>query len=196
MRRYTVAIDLDGVIWDLVTPWLAKYNEITGEHVDISDIKSYKIGDYVEHEGILNYILEVNNFWNEVKLYDDALTAIEKLKSCPELDLVICTSTSYKIAQQKISKLLELVPILDEKDIVLTSRKELLDVHFMIDDYENNLKRMANGNKGVAILIDRPYNKSFPNSTYGILRKGSLLETADSIIDYIEGQKEMIRKFS
>ena len=38
MRKIKVAIDLDGVIWDLVTHWVDTYNDIYKDN--ILDIKS------------------------------------------------------------------------------------------------------------------------------------------------------------
>lgn len=196
MRKFVIAIDLDGVIWDLVTPWLAKYNSITNENVKVEDIKTYNISEYIEHEGILHYILETESFWDSVNLYPGVAEAIRLLKECPDIDLVICSATCYKIAGHKIRRLMQLLPDIDSDDLVLTSRKDLLDAHFMIDDYEDNLKHMAVTGKGVPILINQPYNKYFPNKTYGILRKGSLLEAAQTIINFINSKDDVVSKLS
>lgn len=191
MRKFTVAIDLDGVIWDLVTPWITRYNEITNEGINVKDIKKYNIAEYVKHEGILHYILENESFWDKVDLYPGAATAIRLLKECPDIDLVISSATCYKIAGYKIKRLMQLLPDIKSDDLVLTSRKDLLDVDFMIDDYEDNLKHMVATDKGVPILINQHYNKSFPNTTYGILRKESLLEAAQTIINFINSKNEV-----
>lgn len=196
MRKFIIAIDLDGVIWDLVTPWIAKYNSITNEDIKAEDIKTYNIAEYIEHEGILHYILETESFWDKVDLYPGVEEAIRLLKECPEIDLVISSATCYKIAGHKIRRLMQLLPDIGANDLVLTSRKDLLDVHFMIDDYEDNLKHMAATGKGVPILIDQPYNRSFPNSTYGILRKGNLLEAAQTIINFINSKNDVVSMLS
>lgn len=196
MRKFIIAIDLDGVIWDLVTPWIAKYNSITNEDIKVEDIKTYNIAEYIEHEGILHYILETESFWDKVDLYPGVEEAIRLLKECPEIDFVISSATCYKIASHKIRCLMQLLPDIGANDLVLTSRKDLLDVHFMIDDYEDNLKHMAATGKGVPILIDQPYNRSFPNSTYGILRKGSLLEAAQTIINFINSKNDVVSMLS
>lgn len=185
MQSYTVAIDLDGVMWDLITPWLEQYNRFTNENVTIDQIKSYHISEYVNHEEILYYILESASFWENIKPYEGARDAIQMLKEQSEIDLVIATNTCYKIASAKINHMLELFPEIQPDEVILTKRKDLLNVDFLIDDYENNLRQTLVRHR-IPVLIDQPYNRHFANNTYGIIRKSNLLEAAQMIVHYLE----------
>ena len=42
-----IGIDLDDTLWDLLTPWLAKFRELTGYEIYPRDIKSWDIESYI-----------------------------------------------------------------------------------------------------------------------------------------------------
>lgn len=191
MRKFEIAVDLDGVIWDLLNPWLSRYNNITGGKIDINDIKSYELDEYIEHRELLQYILKMNDFWESVEPYPGAVGAIDVLLNHPLVNLSIVTATSYEIAHMKIKRLLELIPSLPEENIILTSKKELIAAHVLIDDYENNLRHMAVTGKGVPILIDQPYNRNFDNNTYGVVRCNSLIDAVSLITCHIYNGDEI-----
>lgn len=174
----SIGIDIDGVIWDLLTPWIKKYNRVMNETIDISEIKEYNISKYVKNPHALYYLLEWDNFWDNMELYDGVYETIEKLNSDPNVALYIVTSTSYNICNKKFNKLLELLPMLDKNQIVVTQDKTILCLDWLIDDWENNLK-LGYGKK---VLVNQTYNENFPNELYSIPRVDSLKEAIDYII--------------
>lgn len=185
MENIRVAVDLDMTLWNLVEPWLAAYNEITNESVTLSDIKSYQIADYVQHPEILPYILETDGFWETVCLYDGVYEAVEKMKQNPKIDLIIATATNYKVAPAKFHRLFELLPMLDEKQLVIAARKDLLAVDFLIDDWESNLRDVEHVKYTTPILITQPYNEAFPDTLYGIKRAKNFVSAAAAIEKYV-----------
>lgn len=185
MEKIRVAVDLDGVLFDLVNPWLAAYNEITNESVKPEDIKTYQIAEYVKRPEILAYILETDGFWETVCLYDGVYEAIDKLQKHPMIDLVIATATSYKIGPAKFHRLFELLPMLDEKQLIIASRKDLIAADFLVDDWECNLRDVEHVKYTTPILITQPYNESFPDSIYGIKRAKNFVSAADAIEKYV-----------
>ncbi|MGF6375001.1 5'(3')-deoxyribonucleotidase [Clostridiales Family XIII bacterium PM5-7] len=180
---YKVAIDLDNTIWNLTTPWIEHYNKVSGDSLKEEDIKTYNIADYIEgrHEELLYYILEMPSFWECVDLYEDSEEAVNRLLDNPKVDLVIATATATENALHKINRLLELLPNLDSRQIVLIHRKDMLDVDFIIDDYHKNLVHLENKKTCKGILIDHLYNRDFNNSQYGIERCDSLSSAVDKI---------------
>jgi len=159
-RRYDkirVGIDLDNVIWDLTTPWLERFNHITGDWLKPEDITTYDITEHM-HKGnadILYYILEQSDFWDNVKPYDGVYETLRDFNR--NFDVYIVTSTSYKIASRKLSRFLDLFPFMCYNQIITCHNKQMINVDWMIDDYEKNL---VNGNFN-KVLIDQPYNKDF-----------------------------------
>ena len=69
MKKIKIGIDLDNTIWELVTPWLALYNQIANDNVQLNDITEYDINKFVKSPETLHYILEMPNFWDSVELY-------------------------------------------------------------------------------------------------------------------------------
>ena len=184
MKKWKVGIDIDGVIWDLVTPWLAQYSDIIDEQIGLTDITEYDITKFVKSPETLWYILEMSCFWDNVNLYDGVRDAIKELIEDDRFEIYIVTKTSYKVAAAKFARLFKLIPELNEENIVVASNKGILDLDFLIDDYERNLLGILD--KGVPILISQPYNEFFPEVQYGIIRKNNLPEAVDMIVNYID----------
>ena len=185
MERIRVAVDLDGCIWDLVTPWLTAYNKITNESVKPEDIKTYDIMQYVKWPEMLPCVLEMDEFWETVCLYDGVYEAIDKLNKHPMIDLVIATATNYKVARAKFDRLFTLLPMLNEKQLIIANRKDLLAVDFLVDDWECNLRDVEHVKYTTPILITQPYNETFPDTLYGIKRAKNLVSAADAIEKYV-----------
>jgi 5'(3')-deoxyribonucleotidase len=185
MIKYTVGIDLDGVIWEVLDNILDTYNRICRENVKTEDIKSYDISQYVNNQDVLDGILKFPSFvWEKVEIYPHTKAAIEKLLGDERIDLQIVTATPYNVAPVKIDNLLRQLPMLSNKHITLTERKDMMDLDFLVDDYEENLHGIVYKG-GSAILINKVYNLTFPARQYGIVRCENLLEATELIIEAI-----------
>ena len=185
MKIFRVAVDLDNTVWNLVDPWLQAYFKLTHERIKPEDIKTYSLKEYVTYPEILPEILELPDFWNHVELYDGVYEAIEHLCENPAIDLVIATATSYRVGRAKFDRLFELLPMLDESQLIVTSRKDLLDVDFLVDDWEENLRHTVHDSHTQPILITQPYNEALPESIYRIKRARSLVDAVDAIEKYV-----------
>ncbi len=185
--KKTIAIDADGVLYDLLTPWVKAYNDIFDDDLDPNNITSYDISKFTKCDrDSLMYILEREDFWDSIKLYNGVYEAIELLTQKEDIDLVIATATGYKTAVPKFEKIFSLLPMLKKEQLIMIGRKDLLDVDILIDDWEQNLKKMACSLSKTPILITQPYNRSFTNYEYGILRFDNLAKAVDYILNYVE----------
>lgn len=192
MRKITIAVDADGVLYDLLGPWLKLYNDVFDDDLSPDTIEQYGLQSYVKcDEKSLHLLLQRADMWEQIKLYKGVRAAIEKLNSNPVVDLVIVTATSYKTCLPKFDKILRMLPMLQEDQIVMTSRKDLIKANFLIDDWEDNLKYMASTKYGIPILVTQSYNKSFPNTQYGITRAKSSEEALQMVIDYINKLQQL-----
>ena len=180
-----MAIDMDGVMYDLLTPWLKEYNEIFDDNLSVEEVVTYDLSKYTKCDReSLCYILERPDFWDKIELYDGVYESIDRLNKSPKIDLVVATATSYKTAIPKFKRVFELLPMLNEDNLIVTNRKDLLNVDILVDDWENNLKKMAFWGNKSPILITQNYNRTFPNTEYGIIRCGSLLEATNLILKW------------
>lgn len=194
MRKKKIAIDVDGVLYDLVTPWLNLYNEVYDDTLKLNNIEQYDLSKYTKcSKKEMNELLQDSSIWKQIKLYRGVKKYINLLNDSPEVDLFLVTATSYKACKNKFDRLFELLPMLDENQLVITSRKDLIGANFFIDDWEDNLREMALTKCGVPILVTQPYNKGFPNSLYGITRANNTREALKMVVDYMEKQKDIFK---
>lgn len=194
MRKKKVAIDVDGVLYDLVTPWLNVYNEVYDDTLKLRNIEQYDLSKYTKcSKEEMSQLLQEPAIWEQIKLYRGVKKYIQELNNNENVDLFLVTATSYKTCKYKFDRLFELLPMLNENQLVITSRKDLIGANFFVDDWEDNLREMALTKHGVPILVTQPYNKSFPNSLYGITRADNTKEALKMVVDYIEKQKDIFK---
>lgn len=154
--RQKVALDLDGVIWDLVRPWVKYYNRLYKDNVLYENIKEYDLSksltkaSYDEIKDLLNNKF----FWNLVFPFEYSKEYLYKLNN--KYDLYIATATNYKLVEIKTERFLMFFPFIDRHQIICIHNKSLLDVDWLVDDCIDNLKE-GNFNK---IILDAPYNRN------------------------------------
>lgn len=178
MRNFKskIALDLDGVIWDLVDPWVNNYNLLYDDNIKTTDIKEYKLSSTLTKatsEELHNILLQ-ENFWNNVFPFPNAFEYLDKLNN--EYDLYIATKTDYRIYEIKVNRVLKLFPFIKPEQIICINNKSLLDVDWLVDDCADNLN--GNYNK---ILLDASYNRS----NYEFIRAKDLKEVYN-IIKFME----------
>ena len=173
-----IAIDLDNTFWDLSSTWLKFYNEMFNDNVETKDILNYDISKYTKkcHKETLMFILNFSHFWSNVKPYPYSIEYLRKLNN--EYKLYIATNTNSKaLKTNKISHFLKLCPFIKDEQIIKINNKQLLNVDYMVDDYEKNLI----GGSYNKILINQPYNEAFLNIDYNIKRCNNLKEVYELI---------------
>lgn len=155
MYRKKIAIDLDGVIWDLVKPWILVYNILYMDNIKLTDITEYKLSHTLTKatsKEICDILLRPF-FWELVFPFEESEEYLYKLNN--EFDLYIATKTDYKLFEVKVDRLLNLFPFLNSEQIICIDNKGLLNVDWLVDDCVDNLK---NG-KFNKIILDATYNR-------------------------------------
>jgi 5'(3')-deoxyribonucleotidase len=155
MRR-KLAVDIDNTLWDLITPWLDYYNRRYNDNIRYEEIVDYNFFNIIKtitREEML-HLLSEKEFWDNVYPYPTSIPFLKKLND--EFELYIATSTSYKTPREKFDKLFTFFDFLDEDQLIVTSKKQLLNVDIMIDDCADCLI----GGDYTKLLIDAPYNRN------------------------------------
>ena len=185
-KKIKIGVDLDDVLWDLVDAWLKRHNEITGDDVKPEDVASWDISQYINkgnHDSLF-YILRQNGFWKTVEPTKNAVECLERLISHPYLDVYITTATYPDTAAEKINRLKELFPFIDERKVVMTASKHILDLDILVDDNPGNLCSMRPG--CMKILFDRPHNWWCNEAGIKAIRLKKWEDIYDYIIKIIE----------
>lgn len=162
MYKQKVALDLDGVIWDLVVPWINQYNILFNDDKQLEDITEYKLSNTLVKATSqeLDEILLNNDFWKNVLPFKYAVEYLEKLNN--EFDLYIVTKTDYRLFEIKVNRILHLFPFIQPYQIVCLYNKQLFNADWFVDDCIDNLVG-GNFNK---IILDAPYNRDTEYNWY------------------------------
>lgn len=157
-----IGIDLDDTFWDLLVAWINRYNQNADDNLKPSDIRTWDIKRYVK-DGYTNYlfsILEDPSFWKTVNPKPRSVYFMQKLLE-EHHELYIVTATASQTAYMKMMRFFELCPFMKEEQIILTGKKQLIDVDVLVDDYPKNLI----GGKYKKLLFDAPHNWDYDETT-------------------------------
>ena len=183
-----IGVDLDDVLWDLMSTWISRYNDMVDDNLTIEDIKSWDVAQYIKRgtEGILNYIPQQNDFWEDVEPIPDSKECLQQLIKDGYLIYVV-TASSYTNLKEKMSRFYSLFPFIEEEHVVIIHRKQMMDLDMLIDDKPGNLED-ANYLK---VLFDRPHNRSFDEDKISAVR----LKTWPEIYKYIKQELPIERSY-
>lgn len=155
-----VFVDIDGVVADLLSEWLYRYNKDYDDDLLPRDITEWGIEKFVKPacgKKIFEYI-ENPNIYDDVKPIPLALEGIYTIR---EKFRVVFATTSTAGAMGRKYKWLQDWGFLDlgwksTRDYIEIGDKSLLNEnHILIDDNIENLERFS----GYGFLFDAPYNR-------------------------------------
>lgn len=181
-----IGIDLDDVIWNTLEAWLKRYNEITDDDIEVSDVKSWDIAQYIKkgNREMLFYVLEQNDFWETVQPKNDSQRVLKQLID-DGYDVYIVTASGYKNLHKKMERLFELYPFLNFSNVIITRTKQMIDLDVLIDDNPENLCEGSYKK----VLFDRPHNQWCAEKNIGATRVSSW----DQIYDYIKEKEPIVK---
>lgn len=162
MKR--IMIDLDETI--CTGGYLEAVNRYLNTNYKEDEIEDYYVENVMEpeeKERFLDYFYKNVNIYKEVKIIPDSLRVIESLSH--HYDIYITTAfvdkrrvvESAVMAQYKYQWIIENMPYIDPKKIVLTGSKDIVMCEIKIDDKVANLK----GYGEIKLLLDQPHNQKF-----------------------------------
>lgn len=178
---FTIAIDMDDTIEDLLVTWIKWLNKEHNLNASIEDVKSYDMKDlYPELSSDEIYApLFDDAFWYYVFPKDNASHYIKKLIENGQ-DVYIVTSSHYATIKNKIEAIIkQYFPFIDWQHIITTCNKQMIKCDIMIDDAPYNLE---NG-EYVRVLFDAPHNQNYAAEENKMKRVHNWEETYNLIKD-------------
>ena len=177
-----IALDVDGVLADIILVWLDNYNRTHKKSVSKNDIVRW---DFWEELGLNKYTFyqELSNCWSRWKavppMEQGIANAVEMLRSVGKVDIVTAreeATTEYVMQwlEHNYIKYDDYVTVPDGRD------KANLGYDIFIDDSPHNVIRIAAKGKN-ALLYDQPWNKSISDSK--IIRIKKLAEAVNVIAE-------------
>lgn len=197
--KITVMIDLDDCIWDLVGNWIEEYKdkyrythildyymETNEQKMNKSMVVSWDIESCLKprDKELFWNILDTKEFWERVTIPEATKTALKRLNSHENIDLIICTDTHYKSATHKLTHLFNQLSFLSPSQVICAKEKWRIGCNVVIDDKPETLERfMRKKDPPLVVKIRQPWNEdtiydaSFPRVDE---------ELADNIITFAE----------
>lgn len=144
--KITVICDLDDVLWPLADDWIDCYKEASSMISDINNSSGINNSEeYNSHDKYLDKsmvtswdieaclqpayknlfwaILDADEFWEDITVPQATKDALNKLNSCENIDLIICTDTYYKSATAKLTRFFELFPFIEPHQVICMKEK-------------------------------------------------------------------------
>ena len=180
MNPVKIALDVDGVLADIILVWINEYNRKHSKSISKEGIKNW---DFWRELGVDKYefcyqLSQCWSQWKEVPTMEEYIAdAVNRLHSVGAVDIVTARdqeSTKYVINWLEYNgiKYNEYVAVPDGRD------KANLDYDVFIDDSPHNATRMVTKGRNV-LLYDQPWNKSIKDAKVTRIKK--LAEAADII---------------
>ena len=157
-------IDLDETI--CTGGYLEAVNEYLKTDYKDTDIETYFVEDIMEDEEkekFLDYFYKNVNIYKNIHMIPDSIKVIEALSH--EYEIYITTAFVDKrrvyesgvMAMYKYQWIIENMPFIDPKKIILTGSKDVVMCDIKIDDKVSNLK----GYGDIKLLLTQPHNEKF-----------------------------------
>ncbi len=164
MEKPIALIDVDGVVADLHTEWLKRYNDDYNDDLKYTQINKWSIDEFVKPEcgrKIYEY-LKTPDLYNYVPEVDGAVVGVNSLRAIG-YRVVFLTAGFYtsKIEWLHNHDLTVEYPYGDNRwdtvtDVVIAGDKSLIPGTLMVDDRPENLRQ---GNTRFKVLFDQPWNR-------------------------------------
>lgn len=159
MSNFTVLIDLDSTVYDLLTPWLEWYNRNYNDSLRLQDIDRWSWHEICKPEcGTKLYsFLNKKGLFSSLKPFDGALEAIREVHALGIKQVFCSTIVGTTGAREKEDAIIRDFPFLGKASLVLVGKdKDLVKGDVLVDDGPHNLKNFS-GFKVLARLQDTKY---------------------------------------
>jgi 5'(3')-deoxyribonucleotidase len=151
MRQLTIALDADGVLFDIMTPWLTVYNHFSGDSLKVEDITDWDVRKFVKpaYREVI-YDFRLPECYDAVQPLPGSLTGVDALLRMGHR-LVVVTHEYGSHREAKQAALHHWFP--DLKNVVFAKNKrDVVRADFYVDDYQGNLPDL---------LLTQPWNASY-----------------------------------
>lgn len=169
-----IGIDIDNVICNTAETVLDIHYKRTGERINIKDIKSYDMTEYVseKYRNNFNELFNDMEVWENMKLLPGCSKAIELLYE-NGFDIYFITTGDKLYRKEFLKKHFPFLNI--ENRFIQTPNKQIIKVDYLIDDYEQNL---IDG-EYIGLLMNYPWNTAFYEKLYNALHNSYITRVND-----------------
>lgn len=159
LNKHSLAIDVDGVLANLISVWLRRYNKDYHDDLSPYNIVDWDVSKFVvdaAKDTIWEYIQDAS-LYDEVLPIEFALESVERLREY--FNLVFVTDATFGTVGRKLRWLKHHGFFWDGDEYIETKDKSLVPAKFLIDDYIKNVEDFVGDGDGVGILFGQEWNR-------------------------------------
>lgn len=169
MRKPHVLLDVDGVLADFVGEFLINVEMVTGRVYTRWDVTDWDIGRALklspEEEEECYRHARSSGWWSRLQVLPGAVEGVRQLREVAEVTAVtavIGPRISETAAHERVKWLQKHFGFATD-DIILTTKKHVVQGDFFVDDHVENVRRWQENWKGqgkVGIVWETPHNRN------------------------------------
>ena len=187
-----ITCDVDGVLADLVTPWLAIYNKDYNDNITSEDLKDWDIHQFLKPKCGLKFYdyIEDLRLYDKVKPYtDDAQQTVNKIREDGHRVIYVTTST-LGASGAKFRWLMKwgFIDGNGMDDYVEATDKNLIKAGILIDDRYDNTQKWYNAGM-LPVLFKQPWNEKHSPPYYHTSNWDNIYKIIQSVSIYDGGRE-------
>lgn len=162
MKKLTIGIDLDGVVFRTLDRVLERYNEKNKTCYQSDDIRDWDTHKWLDNDmSIYDFFIDPDLF-RDLPLAQGAQEVLYRLDKVHDIFLV--TDTHHSCLAPRMEELVRLFPPKDyhfmaDRKIFVGKFKELLMLDVLLDDKPTNIEHFKRRGYGVPIVFDWKLNR-------------------------------------
>jgi 5'(3')-deoxyribonucleotidase len=137
--KKTIAIDMDGVIADVETHYLAWYENRFGIRMTANDLAGKTHDDAFPQHGVIRKFASSPDFFLTIPVMNGAVDALRELMEHFDIYIVSAAMEYPQSLPEKLIWLKSHFPFINWRHIVFCGNKHIINTDFMIDDQVLNL---------------------------------------------------------
>jgi 5'-nucleotidase len=162
-KNLRILVDLDGIVADFFGLLFREYEWETGESIDISQILSWDMAQYVQHPETLNRIFFRPGFFTRLKPIPGALESLRALAGEGHELVIVSSPCTPHSAAEKVDWCKTHLPFLDQKNVWIGHKKHHVRGDVLIDDGPHNAVAYRSEHpEALLVSIAYPYNEGAP----------------------------------
>ena len=166
-KSLVILVDVDNVLEDLHTYWVAAVNKKYGTNVKPEDVTAWNIDKFFDGLSRSQVFspLHTKELWESMVPLENSQKLLKQLKADGHR-VYLLTSAHPDTIPYKYSFLQKYFPFIPFKDIIIASHKQMVMGDVLIDDAPHNLE----GGQYRGILVDASHNKNYDEKAHGFIR--------------------------
>lgn len=154
-KKPVLLIDQDDVLVEYIKAVTERFNSKYHTSFSTEDCVSWDLIS-IFGENIVNVMHEPQLF-RELEPVTDAIETFKRLYDSNLFEMYIVTAAKPCAVEPKFEWFKEYMPFLPERNIIISSAKDMIKGDYLFDDGMHNIEAFANAG-GVPIIFNRPHN--------------------------------------